>query len=131
MTEEAKERSSELIARAGEQMAESLETMFSEVTASQVFNTLERTDDRVVIGATTIERAGGFGFGAGEGVDSAGAHNVGGGGGGGGGGGVGWARPVAVIEVTGRGVQIWPVLDYTRLGLVALGVMAALWKARR
>ncbi len=67
-------------------------------------------------------------MGAGEGVDQAGES---GGGGGGGGGGWGQARPVAVIEVTARGVKIWPVIDYTKLGLATVAVLAAIWKARR
>jgi uncharacterized spore protein YtfJ len=117
-----------LIAGVGEQLTQNLDTIFGEVDPAGIFNTLEHNDDRLVIGAATIERAGGFGFGAGEGVDSAGVPN---GGGGGGGGGAGQARPVAVIELTKEGVRIWPVIDYTKLGLVAVGVLAAIWKARR
>ncbi len=38
---------------------------------------------------------------------------------------------MAVIEVTGRGVRVWPVIDFTKLGLVIFGMVAAFWKARR
>jgi uncharacterized spore protein YtfJ len=128
MVEQTPDHPPGVIERVGERLADNLTTIFGDVATSQIFETLERTDDRVVIGASTLERAGGFGFGGGEGVDAAGSN---GGGGGGGGGGAGQARPIAVIEVTSGGVKIWPVLDYTKLGLVAVGVLAAIWKARR
>ena len=129
MTDDAAETiKDDLIRRSGAVMHQNLEQIFGEVTAENVFETLERSEDRIVIGASAIERAGGFGFGAGEGVDSAGEP---GGGGGGGGGGWGGARPVAVIEVTADGVKVWPVLDWTKLGLVLVGVLAAIWRVRR
>ena len=92
----------------GKQISTNLDSIFGEVDPDKIFSTLERTDDRVVLGISTLERAGGFGFGGGEGVDSAG---VPGGGGGGGGGGAGQARPIAILEVTKDGVRIWPVID--------------------
>jgi uncharacterized spore protein YtfJ len=114
--------------RLGAVMHGNLEQLFGAASAGNVFETLDTSEGRVVIGASTIERAGGFGFGGGDGIDSA---VEGGGGGGGGGGGAGQARPVAVIEITGGGVKIWPVLDWTKLGLVAIGVLAAIWKVRK
>jgi len=111
-----------------ERVGENLDRLFADVDAEQIFETLERTDDRVVIGASTVERAGGFGFGGGEGTSKDSETGSGGGGGGGGG---GHARPIAVIEITGDGVRVWPVIDFTKLGLVAVGVLAAIWKARR
>lgn len=128
MTDRSHEPPDSLIDRIADRVSSGLKTLFGPVVTADVFATLERTDDRLLIGASAIERTGGFGFGGGEGVDSAGDS---GGGGGGGGGGMGQARPIAVIEVTGQGVKIWPVIDYTKLALVAVGVIAAIWRARR
>ena len=129
MTDDTPETTTDdLIGRSAAGMQRNLEQIFDEVTAEKVFETLERSEEMVVIGASVIERAGGFGFGAGEGVDSAGEPGRGGGGGGGG---WGQARPVAVIEVTADGVKVWPVLDWTKLGLVLVGVLATVWRVRR
>ena len=117
-----------LSARLAARIAAGLDTIFGPVRSADIFQTLEKTEDRVVLGVGSIERAGGFGFGAGEGIDSAGQTSTGGGGGGGG---WGQARPVAIVEVKESGVTVWPVVDYTKLGLVAVGVLAAIWKARR
>ncbi len=129
MTDDPTTDSKRFVDVVGSRIGENLERLFGKVTASDVFRTLETSEDRVVIGASAVERAGGFGFGAGEGVDPDADEVVGGGGGGGGG--AGQARPVAVIEITPDGVKVWPVIDYTKLGLVAIGVLAAIWKIRR
>lgn len=128
MPEETPAVSTTVVEQTGAQIGRNLESLFGAVGTEQIFTTLERNDERAVIGASVVERAGGFGMGAGEGVDQAGES---GGGGGGGGGGWGQARPVAVIEVTTGGVKIWPVIDYTKLGLAAVAVLVAIWKARR
>lgn len=125
---DTKSNDDDLAARMGDRIDAGLDTIFGPVQSGDVYQTLESTDDRIVLGASSIERAGGFGFGAGEGIDNAGQS---GSGGGGGGGGWGQARPVAIIEVKKSGVTVWPVLDYTKLGLVAIGVLAAIWRARR
>lgn len=59
-------------------------------------------------------------------------------GGGGGGGGGAMARPVAAIVVGPDGVQVRPVLDFTKLALTALGAFGAaaaltvkLWAKRK
>ena len=127
MTDDTTTNAERIVDRMGSQLGDNLNNVFGDISTADVFQTLETSDDRVVLGASTIERAGGFGFGAGEGVDQASGNGAGGGGGGG----WGQARPVAIIEVTAQGVKVWPVLDYTKLGLVAVGVLAAIWKARR
>ena len=122
MTEESRSKVS-VFGNISDHVARNLDAIFGEVDPDKIFSTLERTDDRVVLGVSTLERAGGFGFGGGEGPDQEG-------GGGGGGGGVGQARPIAIIEITSSGVQIFPVVDYSKLGLAALAVLAAIWRAR-
>lgn len=94
-----------------------------------VFGPPEYVGERVVITAATFSRAGGFGFGGGGG-SSEGAAEFGTGGGGGGGG-TSEGRPVAVIDIGPEGVRIRPVLDFTKIGLAALGGMLALWRAGR
>ena len=128
MSDEAGREARGVVADTAAAIGENLTSLFGDVEPSRIFETLQESDDRVVIGASSIERAGGFGFGGGEG---AGTDGETGSGGGGGGGGAGQARPVAVIEITAAGVKVWPVIDYTKLGLVAVGVLAAMWKARR
>jgi hypothetical protein len=122
------EEKGDAVARVGRQVQRHLDGLLGGVEPGDLFVTLDRNDDRVVFGAAAIERAGGFGFGAGEGEDDAGEKGAGGGGGGGG---SGRARPIAIVEVTSAGVKVWPVIDYTKLGLVAVGVLAAMWKAMR
>ena len=121
--------SQRFIERVGTRLGENLERIFNDVVATEVFQTLEQSTDRVVIGASAVERAGGFGFGAGESVEANSTEPAGGNCGGGGR--AGQARPVAVIEITKQGVKVWPIIDYTKLGLVAIGVFAAVWKIRR
>jgi uncharacterized spore protein YtfJ len=102
-------------------ITEGFERIGGTFSASEVFSAHE-AGERLVITAQSVEVGGGFGFGTGS--DSAG--NLGGGGGGGGG---GKGRPVAVIEVGPAGVEIHPVIDFTRLGVAVLGTLLALWRA--
>lgn len=122
------ENSGDAVARVGRQVQSHLEGLLGSVDPGDLFVELEHDGDRAVFGAAAIERAGGFGFGAGQGQDDSGEK---GSGGGGGGGGSGQARPIAIVEVAPTGVKVWPVIDYTKLGLVAVGVLAAVWKAMR
>ncbi|MGL4649231.1 MAG: spore germination protein GerW family protein [Caldilineaceae bacterium] len=85
-----------------------------------VFGTpLERGEYTII---TCSEVAGGLGAGFGTGVDEKG---VGGNGGGGGGGSMG--RPVAVITIGPRGVEVQPVFDMTKVGIAAVAAIGALF----
>lgn len=108
-------------------IGESLDKVAGRVTAEEVFGSPVEFGETVVFPMAVVERAGGFGFGAGAGTDG----EEGGGGGGGGGGGSAAGRPVALVEVGPRGVRVTPVLDFTRLGIAALGALLALFGARR
>jgi uncharacterized spore protein YtfJ len=103
--------------------AETMEGFMGKASPSTVFSEPEVVGDDIVFAAAAFERAGGFGFGSGRGHDPQGGT---GGGGGGGGGGMSRARPVAVIRVGSRGIEVRPVLDVTRIGvtiiLAAVGI---------
>ena len=107
---------------------EGLAAMFGEASTSALFSKPEKSGDDLIIVASAWERAGGFGFGGGGrvGEDS---------GGGGGGGGASRGRPVAVIRVGPSGVEVKPVIDFTRVGITlllgVLGVWRAVGKSRR
>ena len=117
-----------LFDRLADRIASGLAGILGDVKPSEVFKTVEAREGRVVLGAVSIERAGGFGFGAGEGLDSANNEATGGGGGAGG---WGHARPIAIVVVEESGVKVWPVIDYVKLAIVTVGALAAIWKAGR
>ena len=100
-------------------MSSGLDRLMS-VSADRVFAEPVRVGDRVVIPAASVEVAGGFGLG----VDS--SSKVGGGGGG-----HQAARPVAIIEAGPSGVQVKPVIDFTRVGLTLVAAALTVWRATR
>ena len=107
-------------------MAESLTRIFGEASPSTLFSEPIQNGDSLVITAVAWERAGGFGFGAGEGqsrTDESGRGE------GGGGGGFSQGRPVAVIEVTPGGVEVTPVIDFTKIGVTFLLASLGVWRA--
>lgn len=112
---------------AAESTSEGLTAVFGEATPSTVFSEPIEAGDDLVITAAAWERAGGFGFGGGAGSDEGGDTGEGAGGGGGG---ASQGRPVAVIRITSSGVEVKPVIDFTKIGvtvfLAALRVMRAL-----
>lgn len=93
-----------------------------------VFSEPTKVGDDLVITATAWERFAGFGFGDGRG--ESGEAGTGGGGGGG-----SQGRPVAVIRVTPTGVEVTPVIDFTKIGVTLLlgfiGVLGALGRGAR
>ena len=117
-----------MVDRVAKRSNRGLQQIMGGFSADTVFAS-ERLEDRLVITAAAIERAGGFGFGAGVGVDE--TETSGGSGGGGGGGGSGQARPVAVIQVGPDGVSVLPVLDYTKIGIVLLTSFITVWRLLR
>ena len=108
--------------------AANLDTFFGPASPAMVFSEPQVVGDDLIITAASWERAGGFGFGGGGSVDSNGAPE---GGGGGGGGGTSVGRPVAVIRVGANGVQVEPVLDFTKLAVTALLSALGVWRALR
>lgn len=107
---------------------DTLVAVFGEAEPATVFSEPEQVGDSLVIKAVAWERAGGFGFGVGEGT---GPDDEGGSGSGGGGGGVSQGRPVAVIQISERGVTVNPVIDFTKIGVTLLLGVVGLWRALR
>ena len=102
--------------------------LFGESSPGTVFSTPERIGDDLVITTAAWERAGGFGFGGGQGTDAEGDS---GGGGGGGGGGTSQGRPVAVIRVGSGGVDVQPVIDFTKIGITVIVSLIAVCRTTR
>jgi uncharacterized spore protein YtfJ len=102
--------------------------IFGEAEPGTIFSKPEPVGDALVFTASAWERAGGFGFGSGygsaDGEPSAGS--------GGGGGGASQGRPVAVIRVSADGIQVKPVLDFTKIGItVVMALVGVLGMQRR
>ena len=93
----------------------------------QVFSAPQQVGDRILITAAVVQRAGGFGFGGGEGS----TDGETGGGSGGGGGGSSSVRPVAVIEAGPDGLVVRPILDVTKILVVALTTLLAMRRLAR
>lgn len=99
--------------------------------ASAVFSSPETVGDRTYITASAVQKMGGFGFGGGGGGGGeygTGSTSSTGRGGGAGGGGSSEGRPVAIIEIGPDGVQIKPVLDFTKIGLTAIAAALTILK---
>jgi len=102
--------------------------IFGEAEPGTIFSKPETVGDSLVFTASAWERAGGFGFGSGYGS----ADGEPGAGSGGGGGGASQGRPVAVIRVSPDGIQVKPVLDFTKIGItVAMAFVGVLGMQRR
>lgn len=101
-----------------------------------VFGEPIRSGDYLVITASEVTAGGGFGTGFGVGgpgggqqetpVQAGGAGSAGGIGAGGGGGGGSMGRPVATITIGPDGVQIKPILDFTKLGIALFTAWGAM-----
>ena len=110
----------------GSHIQKVLENLVGPASPSTVFSEPLTVQDDLVFTAAAWERGGGFGFGAGQG----GEPDVGSGSGGGGGGGGGsQGRPVAVIRVGPGGIEVRPVLDFTKIGVTLLLAAVGVWKA--
>lgn len=112
-----------------DKVVEGLGNVFGDASPTAVFSSPERVGDDVIIMAAAWERAGGFGFGSGSGE----AEETGerGGGAGGGGGGSSQGRPVAVIRVSPTGIDVQPVIDFTKIGVTFLLAGIGVWRALR
>ena len=114
-----------------------VDKMFMAAQPGAVFGEPRTFDAYTVITASEVGSGGGFGFGSGSAPSSSTpatseasqhAPAIAGGGGGGGGGGAG-GRPVAVIVVGPDGVEVRPVVDFTKIALsciLALRVFAGI-----
>ncbi len=107
---------------------EGLSRVFGDASPSSVFSAPTKAGDALVITAAASERAGGFGFGAGRGADQASGDGEGVGGGGGG---TAQVRPVAVITVRPDGIEVRPVIDFTKIGVTALLAGVGIWRILR
>lgn len=121
MTNE-KDTTSETIAS---HIGEALTGIFGEASPGTLFSEPEARGDDLILTAVAWERAGGFGFGAGQGQD----EGESGSGEGGGGGGFSQGRPVAVIRITPNGVEVTPVIDFTKIGVTLLLASVGVWRA--
>lgn len=109
-------------------VAPQLTAIFGEAEPGTIFSKPEPVGDSLMFTASAWERAGGFGFGSGYGT----AEGEPSGGSGGGGGGASQGRPVAVIRVSPDGIQVKPVLDFTKIGVtVVLAIVGVLGMQRR
>jgi uncharacterized spore protein YtfJ len=117
------EGSQQVVDRIAERVSRAI-TPLADISAARIFGTPVEYADRVVIPVAAFEVGAGFGFGGG-------GDETHGNGGGGGGGGYTQGRPVAMIEITNNGVRVIPVLDWTRVGITALGTALAVWRITR
>jgi uncharacterized spore protein YtfJ len=109
-------------------IADALTRIFGEASPDTLFSQPTEAGDDLIITASAWERAGGFGFGTGEGRGETGDVGTGEGGGGGG---MSQGRPVAVIRVGPGGVEVTPVIDFTKIGVTLLLGVIGVWRALR
>lgn len=104
-----------------DEMVRRISTIPDELGASACFGTPVERDGHTIIPVARVQFGYGMGFGGGneapKNID--GEFRAGDGGGGGGGGGGGSSTPVAIIDITERGVEIEPVTDSTRIALAS------------
>lgn len=107
-------------------ISNALTNLFGEASPSTLFSEPIEQGDQMIITAVAWERAGGFGFGSGQGE---GENMESGSGEGGGGGGFSQGRPVAVIKIGPAGVEVSPVIDFTKIGITMLLAGVGVWRA--
>lgn len=114
-----------------EQAMEVLKKLFLVAEPGAVFSQPVTQGEYTVITAAEVSVGMGLGFGVGGGRDKEGEGGSGGGGGGGGG---AMGRPVAVITIGPRGVQVDPIVDVSKIVLAfftALGALVMSWRRMR
>lgn len=119
---------SDLLDGVGDRIKEALEGLVGPASPAAVFSEPRAMGDDLVFTAAAWERGGGLGFGAGQGDDPEGGR---GGGAGGGGGAGAQGRPVAVIRVGATGIEVSPVIDFTKIGITVLLSAIGVWGALR
>jgi uncharacterized spore protein YtfJ len=112
-----------------------MERLLETADVSRVYGEPILHGDLLILPAAEVLAVAGFGMGSGGGVA---LHREGrksrGGGGGGGGGGKTLARTVSVIVAGPEGVEIRPVIDFTKIALAALtaaGFVVAAWRGMK
>ena len=128
MTSDNTRTEEDVLDRVGSRIDEALHRIVGPASPNSVFSEPTTVGEDLVFAAAAWERGAGFGFGAGQGTDPAKGSGSGGGGGGGGG---SQGRPVAIIRVGPDGIEVRPVLDYTKLGFTLLLSALGVWKALR
>lgn len=118
----------ELLHDVSDDIRRGLEGLVGPASPSAVFSDPHQVGETLVLTAAAWERGGGFGFGAGKGHDPDGGRGSGGGGGGGAG---SQGRPVAVIRVGPGGVEVHPIIDFTKIGVTILLSAVGVWSAIR
>jgi uncharacterized spore protein YtfJ len=112
-----------------EQAMAVLQKLFAVAEPGVIFGPPVTHADTMVITASEVSVGMGLGYGAGSGADKEGDA---GSGGGGGGGGASLGRPVAVIAIGPRGLQVEPIVDPTKIVIAlatALGAIFMSWRA--
>ncbi len=117
---------------AANRAAQVMERLLATADVAKVYAPPVTHGDRLLIPAAEVVAVAGFGMGSGSGWagERAGQPRRGGGGGGGGGG-SSLARSVAVIVSSPEGVEVRPVLDFTKIALAALTAAGFVWAAWR
>jgi uncharacterized spore protein YtfJ len=105
-------------------ISDGLVKLFGEASPSALFSDPIEQGENTIITAVAWERAGGFGLGVGSGPEEDGGSGEGGGGGG-----FSQGRPVAVITIGPAGVQVTPVIDFTKIGVTLLLGGIGVWRA--
>ena len=108
----------------GSKAVEAMAALLGEATPGSVFSEPVTVGSDLVIMAAAWERGGGFGFGGGG--DKKQGIGVGSGGGGG-----AQGRPVAVIRIGPKDIDVRPVIDFTKIGITLVITVLAVWKALR
>jgi len=112
-----------------------MERLLEAADVSKVYGEPIAHGERLLLPVAEIVAIAGFGLGSGGGVavQRQGQKSRGSGGGGGGGGRT-LARSVAVVVASPDGVEVKPVLDFTKIALAALtaaGFVMAAWKGMK
>ncbi|MGH8928000.1 MAG: hypothetical protein ACRDWH_06595 [Acidimicrobiia bacterium] len=108
----------------GSKAVESLTAILGDPTPGTIYADPVAVGEDLVFTAVAWERGGGFGFGGGG--DNQQGRGFGSGGGGG-----AQGRPVAVIRVGPKGIEVQPVIDFTKVGITLLLTGLGVWKALR
>ena len=114
--------------RIGARVSDAVGRLFGEASPRSVFSEPVTVGDDIVITAAAWERFGGFGFGGGGGTGPQGEV---GSGGGGGGGGSSTGRPVALVRIGPRGIEVKPIIDVTKVAVTVVLSALGVWRILR
>lgn len=103
-----------------ETIQDTMDQFMATADVNAVFGETIKHQGNLILPAAEVVSIMGFGIGSGSGVSE---DNKGSGSGGGGGGNT-FARPVAVIVANDQGVQVKPIVDFTKIYLTAFTTLA-------